>query len=147
MGLWTFIRLERNYFSPQFKCILKGAKEHELTYKGSTSIKAPTDRLLRSTSLEIGLEKASEERCEAIKQEYPDLCSFFESLNGCTFLPTKEQLEKLWEENAKEVYPDFNEFVAFLSGIGMAKWREKESRYGFADIYVYGFKMVRTGAK
>jgi cellulose biosynthesis protein BcsQ len=147
---WVYERLSdlnETTFPRSLSVLLKEAKNHELTYKGSTSIKAPTDRLLRSTSLEIGLQKASEERCEAIKQEYPDLCSFFESLEGCTFLPSREQLEGLWEENAEEIYSDFNEFVSFLSGIGMAKWRERESRYGFADIYVYGFKMLRTGGR
>jgi cellulose biosynthesis protein BcsQ/stress-induced morphogen len=147
---WVYERLSdlnETTFPRSLSVLLKGAKEHELTYKGSTSIKAPTDRLIRSTSLEIGLEQASEERCEAIKQEYPDLCSFFESLEACTFLPSREHLQELWEENAKEIYPDFNDFASFLSEIGMAKWRERESRYGFADIYVYGFKMLRTGAK
>ncbi|MDF5726847.1 MAG: hypothetical protein PUP92_02150 [Rhizonema sp. PD38] len=26
-----------------------------------------------------------------------------------------------------------------------AEWREKEKRYKFADIYVYGFDMIRKG--
>ncbi|MFO7143384.1 ATPase, partial [Arthrospira sp. PCC 8006] len=128
--------------------LLQGAREQELTYKGQTSVKSPTDdRLLRGKSLEIGLEKASEERCDAIKQEYPDLCKFFDSLEGVPALPSREQLEQIWQKNAREIYSQFDEFANFLSEIGLAKWREKEQRYGFADIYVYGFKMSRTGTK
>jgi hypothetical protein len=40
----------------------------------------------------------------------------------------------------------FEEFVSFLSEIGIIEWREKENRYKFADIYVYGFEMDRRGA-
>jgi cellulose biosynthesis protein BcsQ len=127
--------------------LLQGAKEQELTYKEQTSVKYPTDRLLRGTSLEIGLEKASEERCDAIKQEYPELCQFFEALEGVQSLPSREQLEQVWQKSAQEIYPDFDEFANFLREIGLAKWREKEPRYGFPDIYVYGFKMIRTGTK
>jgi len=134
-------------FPRSLSVLLKGAKEHELTYKGQTSVKFPTDRLLRGTSLEIGLEKASEERCEAIKQEYPDLCKFFEELEGVPALPTKDELYEVWQKSAIEPYTEFDNFSNFLSEIGLAKWREKESRYGFADIYVYGFKMVRKGGK
>ena len=29
--------------------------------------------------------------------------------------------------------------------IGIIEFREKEERYKFADIYVYGFEMIRQG--
>jgi hypothetical protein len=147
---WVYERLsDSKYlaFPRSLSALLQGAKEHELTYKEQTSVKYPTDRLLRGTSLEIGLEKASEERCQAIKQEYPDLCQFFEALEGVPALHSREQLEQVWQKSAQEIYPDFDEFANFLSEIGLAKWREKEQRYGFPDIYVYGFKMIRTGTK
>ena len=148
---WVYERLSDlndTTFPRSLSALLQGAKEHELTYKGQTSVKYPTDRLLRGKSLEIGLEKASEERCDAIKQEYPELFQFFEALEGVAALPSKEQLEKVWEKSAREIYSDFDEFANFLSEIGLAKWREKEKRYGFPDIYVYGFKMIlRTGTK
>lgn len=147
---WVYERLSdlnNTTFPRSLSALLQGAKEHELTYKGQTSVKYPTDRLLRGTSLEIGLEKASEERCDAIKQEYPELCQFFEALEGVPALHSREQLEKVWEKSAREIYSDFDEFANFLSEIGLAKWREKEQRYGFPDIYVYGFRMIRTGTK
>ncbi len=147
---WVYERLSDlsgTVFPRSLSALLQGAKEQELTYQGQTSVKYPTDRLLRGTSLEIGLEKASDERCDAIKQEYPDLCQFFDALEGVQALPLREQLEKVWEKSAREIYSDFDEFANFLSEIGLAKWREKEQRYGFPDIYVYGFKMIRTGTK
>jgi cellulose biosynthesis protein BcsQ len=147
---WVYERLSDlngTAFPRSLSALLQGAKEQELTYKGQTSVKAPSDRLLRGTSLEIGLEKASEERCDAIKQEYPDLCPFFEALEGVPALPSRQQLEQAWEKSAQEIYPDFDEFASFLTEIGLAKWRHKENRYGFPDIYVYGFKMIRTGTK
>ncbi|CAD0227430.1 conserved hypothetical protein [Planktothrix agardhii] len=147
---WVYERLSDlngTAFPRSLSALLQGAKEQELTYKEQTLINTPTDRLLRGKSLEIGLEKASEERCDAIKQEYPELCQFFEALEGVQSLPSREQLENVWQKSAREIYSDFNEFANFLSEIGLAKWREKEQRYGFADIYVYGFKMERRGGK
>lgn len=151
---WVYERLTDSggtTFPRSLSALLQGAREHELTYQGQTSVQPPTDRLLRGKSLEIGLEKASEERCEAIRQEYPDLCEFFDALEGIPALPLKEELERVWQEAGKAAMPkfeEFEEFADFLSEIGLAKWRaNKEQRYGFADIYVYGFKMSRTGAR
>ena len=39
----------------------------------------------------------------------------------------------------------FDDFADFLNEIGLAEWREKEQRYKFADIYVYGLEMIRRG--
>jgi hypothetical protein len=111
------------------------------------SVQLPLDRLLRSKSLEIGLEKASEERCDAIKQEYPDLCEFFDSLEGVSALPSKAELEQKWQDSTREENTKFEDFASFLAEIGVVKWREKEQRYAFPDIYVYGFKMNRPGAR
>ncbi|AFY72236.1 ATPase involved in chromosome partitioning [Synechococcus sp. PCC 7502] len=147
---WVYERLSDlsgATFPRSLSVLLQGAKEHELSYKGQASLKSPSDRLIRGTSLERGLEKASEERCDAIRQEYPDLERFFESLEGVPALPTKEELYVVWQQSYLDSYPDFDNFSGFLSDIGLAKWREKEIRYGFADIYVYGFKMIRKGGR
>jgi hypothetical protein len=125
--------------------LLEGAKEQELTYKGQSSKQIPTDRLLRGTSLEVGLKQASEERCHAVREEYPDLRRFFDSLKGMQALLSKEELQIIWQESAQDVSAAFDEFSDLLSEIGIAEWREKEQRYKFADIYVYGFEMIRRG--
>jgi cellulose biosynthesis protein BcsQ len=134
-------------FPRSLSALLQGAKEQELTYETQASVQLPLDRLLRSKSLEIGLEKASEERCDAIKQEYPDLCKFFDSLEGVSALPSKAELEQKWQDSTPEENTKFEDFASFLAEIGVVKWREKEQRYAFPDIYVYGFKMNRPGAR
>lgn len=145
---WVYERLTDSSgttFPRSLSILLKGAKEQELSYKGQSSIKPPTDRLLRGKSLEIGLKKASQERCNAIKEEYPDLRKFFNSLKDVQALSSKEELQTVWQESAQDVMSPFDEFADLLSEIGLAEWREKEQRYKFADIYVYGFEMIRRG--
>ena len=147
---WIFERLtdaSGTTFPRSLSALLQGAKEQELTYKGQSAVQPPTDRLLRGKSLEIGLEKASEERCEAIRQEYPDLEYFFNALEGISALPSREELQNIWSSTAREIASTFDEFSDFLNKIGVAKWRTKEQRYSFPDIYVYGFRMLRSGTK
>ncbi|NJK29474.1 MAG: AAA family ATPase [Acaryochloris sp. RU_4_1] len=145
---WVYERLtdsSNTTFPRSLSILLRGAKEQELTYQGQSSKQIPTDRLLRGTSLEIGLKKASEERCQAVREEYPDLSQFFDSLKGMQALLSKEELQTIWQESAQNVSAAFDEFSDLLSEIGIAEWREKEQRYKFADIYVYGFEMSRRG--
>jgi MinD-like ATPase involved in chromosome partitioning or flagellar assembly len=148
---WIYERLTDSSgtsFPRSLSDLLEGAKAQELTYQGLTSIQTSTDdRLIRSKSLEIGLEQASAERCEAIEQEYPDLRRFFNALEGLPALLPKEQLQEIWQKTSVYIVPTFEEFVTLLSEIGIAKWREKDERYSFADIYVYGFKMNRKGTR
>jgi MinD-like ATPase involved in chromosome partitioning or flagellar assembly len=148
---WVYERLTDSSdttFPRSLSILLKGAKEQELSYKGQFSIQSPTDdRLLRAKSLEVGLEKASKERCDAIREEYPNLKEFFDSLEGKTALLSKEDLQQLWQETAQEISTRFDEFAEFLNQIGLAKWREKDQRYWFADIYVYGLRMQRSGTR
>ncbi|HEY9802490.1 MAG TPA: AAA family ATPase [Leptolyngbyaceae cyanobacterium] len=144
---WVYARLtdsSNTTFPRSLSILLKGAKEQELTYKGQSSSKFRTERLLQGKSLEFGLKQASEKRCAEIKEEYPDLTKFFDSLKGKSALLFREQLETVWQESAQDI-ADFEEFISFLSEIGIIEWRENEKRYKFADIYVYGFEMDRRG--
>ena len=145
---WVYERLtdpSGTTFPRSLSIFLKGAKEQELTYKGQSSSKFRTDRLLQGKSLEFGLKKASENRCEEIKEEYPNLTKFFDSLKGKLAFLSKEQLREVWKNSDHDI-AGFEEFVSFLSEIGIIEWREKEKRYKVADIYVYGFEMIRQGA-
>jgi MinD-like ATPase involved in chromosome partitioning or flagellar assembly len=145
---WVYERLtdsSNTTFPRSLSILLKEAQEHELTYKGQSSKQTPTDRLLRGTSLEIGLKKASEERCQAIREEYPDLGPFFDSLRSIQALLPKEELQSIWRSSTQNLFPTFDDFSNSLSEIGIAEWREKDQRYKFADIYVYGFGMIRLG--
>lgn len=146
---WVYERLTDSSgttFPRSLSILLKGAKEQELSYKGQSSIQPPTDRLLRSKSLEIGLKKASEKRCDEIKEEYPNLTKFFDSLKDKSAFLSREELHSIWEESAQDFISDFEDFVDFINEIGLTELREKEQRYKFADIYVYGFEMDRKGA-
>lgn len=146
---WVYERLTDSSgttFPRSLSILLKGAKEKELTYKGKSSTKIRTERLLQGKSLEYGLRKASEKRCEEIKEEYPNLINFFDSLKGKSAFLIKEELQKIWQNLPEKVLENFEEFVSFLGEIGIIEFREKEERYKFADIYVYGFEMIRQGA-
>ncbi|WP_237396881.1 P-loop ATPase, Sll1717 family [Okeania sp. KiyG1] len=82
---WVYERLTDSSgttFPRSLSILLKGAKEQELTDQGKSSTKIRTERLLQGKSLESGLRKASEKRCEEIKEEYPYLINFFDSLKG-----------------------------------------------------------------
>ena len=128
--------------------MLEGAKEQELSYEGRSSIKLPTDRLLRSKSLEIGLQKSSKKRCAEIREEYPDRSRLFDDLKEKSAFLEKEQLQQVWQDSASNKKESFEEFVSFMSEIGIIQWQTKggKGRYKFADIYVYGFEMERKGA-
>ncbi|WP_228014627.1 P-loop ATPase, Sll1717 family [Fortiea sp. LEGE XX443] len=144
---WVYERLTDSSgttFPRSLSILLKGAKEQELTYKGKSSTKLRTDRLLQGNSLEFGLKKASEKRCQEIKEEYPDLVKFFDSLKNVSAFLEKEPLQTIWQESAHDI-AEFEEFASFLSEIGIIEWREKEERYKVADIYAYGFGMDRRG--
>ncbi len=146
---WVYERLTdsgKTTFPRSLSILLKGAKSQELSYRGNSAIQAPKDRLLRGKSLEEGLREASKERCDAIKEEYPDLVSFLDNLKGVTALAEEHELKRLWEESAKEVVSPFEDFVDFISEIGIVELRTKDQRYRFADIYVHGFEMSRIGA-
>ncbi len=148
---WVYERLTDSSgtsFPRSLSALMEGAKNHELTYEGQTSVQTATDdRLLRAKSLEIGLEHASNERCDAIRQEYPDLGEFFDALEGLPALLPKEQLAEIWHRTATEMTSTSEEFATLLSEIGISQWQEKQDRYKFADIYVYGFKMNRVGTR
>lgn len=145
---WVYERLTDSSgttFPRSLNILLKAAKEQELTYKGQPSSKFRTDRLLQGKSLEDGLKKASEKRCQEIKEEYPNLTDFFYSLKGKLAFLSKEQLQEIWQYSASDIVANFEEFDSLLKEIGIVEWREKEERYKFADIYVYGFDMKRLG--
>ncbi|MEY3401710.1 MAG: hypothetical protein RLZZ86_1325 [Cyanobacteriota bacterium] len=145
---WVYERLTDSSgttFPRSLSILLTGAKEQELSYQGKPSIQTPIDRLLRSKSLEIGLKKASEKRCDEIKEEYRHLTKFFDSLKQKSALLPKDELHSIWQESAQDI-ADFEEFTSFLTEIGIIEWRERDKRYKFADIYVYGFDMIRQGA-
>ncbi|WP_353258359.1 ParA family protein [Prochlorothrix hollandica] len=150
---WIYDRLTDSSgttFPRSLSVLLKAATDRELEYQRKT-VQWPKDRLLRSTALDIGLKEASQERCEAITQEYPELQTFLGKLSGFPALADGAELEQLWRETALDVAETFDQFVNLLKEIGLAEWRsetyKKAAHYRFADIYIYGFKMKYQGAR
>lgn len=146
---WVYERLtdaSHTTFPRSLSILLEGARTHELSYRNQPSVQVPSDRLLRSRSLEVGLRQASAERCQAIREEYPDLVNFLDRLKGVSALTEATVLRQIWAAAAQDVISPFEDFVAFLSEVGILEWRPKDQRYRFADIYVYGFELSRPGA-
>ncbi len=141
---WVYERLTDSSgtnFPRSLSILLKAAKEQELSYQGLPTSKLRTERLLQGKSLEFGLREASKKRCEEIKEEYGYLTIFFDLLKGESAFLSKEQLQAIWNKISDRLLGSFEEFVSVLGEIGVVQWREKDERYKFADIYVYGFGM------
>jgi MinD-like ATPase involved in chromosome partitioning or flagellar assembly len=148
---WVYDRLTDSTsttFPRSLNILLTAAKEYEL--KNYRLPPAFADRLLMPKSLNEGLLKASAQRCNEIREEYPQLRSFFDSLVNVEMLLSEEVLQELWQKTASEILPTFKVFADFLLSIGLigfAKSREKERSYRFAEIYTYGFNMSRGRRK
>lgn len=125
--------------------LLTEAKRLELQHKNDPKLQA--DRLFRSRFMARALEEASRARCNEMREEYGNLSAFFDSLSGKDALLQPEELQQCWENSAREVEPDFKQFVQLLKLIGLAEWRPKDERYRFADLYVYGFNMNKKGMR
>lgn len=148
---WVYERLtdaSGSTFPRALIVLLDGAREHELEYQNQTHLQTPADRLLRSKSLNEGLIKASHFRCEELKQEYKELddLGFFEHLKNVWQITELEPLKQWWEENPISLFKTFDEMVNFIEQIGLAS-KYEASRWKFADIYVHGFQMKRSGGR
>lgn len=148
---WVYERLtdaSGSTFPRALIVLLNGAREHELEYQNQTYLQTPADRLLRSKSLNEGLIKASHFRCEELKQEYKELddLGFFEHLKNIWQITELEPLKQWWDEHPTSLFKTFDEMVDFIEQIGLAS-RYEASRWKFADIYVHGFQMKRSGGR
>ncbi|NEP06814.1 MAG: hypothetical protein F6K34_19530 [Okeania sp. SIO4D6] len=145
---WVYERLTDSSgttFPRSLSLLLEGAKEQELTFRGKSLTQIRTERLLQGKSLEFGLKEASKKRCQEIKEEYPYLINFFDSLKGKLAFLTKEELQEIWQNLPEKILENFEEFISLMGEIGIIEFWEKEKRYKFADIYVYGFEIIRQG--
>jgi MinD-like ATPase involved in chromosome partitioning or flagellar assembly len=148
---WIYERLTDSSgttFPRSLSELLTAACRHELDYKATTT-QAPEDRLLRAKSLNNGLSAASQQRCNEVREEYPELNDFFENLREKSIFQSKDDLQSLWETTAQAAEPELDGFLELLEKIGLVSWRDKkgEERYRFADLYIDGFKMNRSRAK
>lgn len=144
---WVYSRLtdsSGNTYPRSLTILLKKAQETELEQKHSKNV--PNDCLLRWTSLTEGLKEASKERCNAIKNEYPELSGFFNEMSALSSLFKKEELESLWQRTIKDQSSaSFDAFVKRLKAIGLLvdKTNNPKYDYAIANLYIDGFGITR----
>lgn len=145
---WIYTRLtdaSDNTYPRSLTILLNKARNVELESKQGKT--APSDHLLRWGALTEGLTAASEERCNAIRNEYPELAEFFNNINELSSLFNTKDLEKLWKKTIPEQSENsFDSFVKRLEEIGLIAKKKYNKRYDYAvaNLYVYGFGIKRT---
>ena len=143
---WVYTRLtdaSGNTYPRSLTILLQKARAVELK---ANQTNAPTDRLLRWSALTKGLTAASEERCNAIKNEYAGLTEFFNCIGEISSLFMSDDLEILWEKTVKgESNQSFDSFVKKLENIGLIEKKKNNSKfdYAVANLYIDGFGIKR----
>lgn len=143
---WVYSRLtdsSGNTYPRSLTMLLNKAKEIELAQKQGKG--TPTDHLLRWSALTSGLDAASEERCNSIRNEYKDLSEFFNKISGLKSLFTEEELKELWQQTiAIQSNITFDDFAQRLKDIGLLETKKySQYDYAIANLYVYGFGIIR----
>ena len=143
---WVYTRLtdsSDNTYPRSLTILLKQARELEL--KSRQGKIAPSNHLLRWNALTGGLEAASEERCNAIKNEYPEFGEFFNQVNELKSLFYEKDLQELWKKTIpQQSKTSFDRFVKRLQEIGfLVSKKYSKYDYAIANLYVYGFGVKR----
>jgi len=149
VGRWVYERLtdaSGTTFPRVLGLLLSAAKEHELQYINQSNVPSPTDRLLRSQSLNAGLIKAAKHRSNELREEYPELGKLFDNLNKYSDSCTIREMEQLYTSSLKQDGISFEDFLVTVKSIGLAHevFVKGEIQYRFADMYVHGFGMKRS---
>ncbi|SJM94293.1 P-loop ATPase, Sll1717 family [Crenothrix polyspora] len=143
---WVYSRLtdsSENTYPRSLTILLNEAKKLEIEQNPKT---APNDHLLRWTSLTEGLKQASVERCNAIKNEYPEFSEFFNEISTLSSLFKKEDLESLWNKTVKNSsQQSLDDFIKRLEQIGLLSRKKYNARYDYAiaNLYIDGFGITR----
>ena len=131
-----------NTYPRSLTILLRKAREVELEQKQGKN--APSDHLLRWNSLTDGLDAASIERCNDIKNEYSDLSEFFNNISTLKSLFKEEALKEIWQRTIANNQPPmpFDAFVKRLKAIGVLEKSKKYNTkydYAIAKLYIHGF--------
>ena len=144
---WVYTRLtdsSDNTYPRSLTILLKKAREVELSQKQGKN--APSDHLLRWNSLTDGLDEASIERCNAIKNEYPDLLVFFNKISQLKSLFNEDELIDFWQQTIanNESTMSYEDFVKLLKDIGLLEIKKYSNyHYAIAQLYIHGFGITR----
>lgn len=153
---WVYSRMTdaaENTYPRSLAILLRTAREAELRArrsKAGTKVATPSDRLLGPPAMQEGLQAASVERVNALKNESPSLQPFLDAVEKGQSLRSqfsREELEKIWRSTSQEQYPDFGRFVEELKQSGLLVEKKKgnsEYDYGIASLYIDGLKMRRV---
>ncbi len=130
-----------NTYPRSLTILLRKAREVELEQKQGKN--APSDHLLRWNSLTDGLDAASIERCDAIRNEYPDLSEFFNNISTLKSLFKEDVLKEIWQKTIANNQPPmpFEAFVKRLKDIGLLESKKYNAKYDYAiaKLYIHGF--------
>jgi cellulose biosynthesis protein BcsQ len=146
---WVYNRLtdaQGNTYPRSLTVLLHNAREEELR---TFNVKQPaTDRLLSPRSMQLGLETASIERVNALKNEYPSLRSFLEDIESNQTLRsqfTSAELRDAWSR-CSEPFGAFEAFVSHLSLAGLLVKKKQGAKFDFGieSLYIDGLKVTRV---
>ena len=146
---WVYNRLtdaQGNTYPRSLTVLLHNAREEELrTFNGK---QLPTDRLISPRSMQVGLEAASVERVNALKNEYPSIRPFLEDIENNQTLRsqfTSSELRGAWSR-CGEPFGAFEAFVSHLNLAGLLVKKKPEAKFdfGIASLYIDGLKINRV---
>lgn len=146
---WVYSRMSDtrgNAFPRALAELLQGAKEHERTYR-ETSVRAPSDRLLRRRSLVKGATKASEQRAQDLRNEFKArLGSFLDETKTLKSKFSRTEIEKVFLRTAKSHFDDLDDFLKLIQDIGLVEPLARKSAYDFqfAKLYLDGLGIQRV---
>lgn len=150
---WVYNRMtdsKDNTYPRSLNVLLQSARMAELEAKNTTK-PVPGNRLLSPRAMLVGLEAASVERVNALKNEFPVLKEFLQDVQDNHSLRSQfsgDELETVWEKTSKRQFPSFDAFVAQLESSGLLmKKKSKKYEYGFAQLYIDGLTRRVQGEK
>lgn len=146
---WVYNRLtdaQGNTYPRSLTVLLHNAREEEL--RTFNNKQPPTDRLLSPRSMQLGLETASVERVNALKNEYPLIRPFLEDIENNQTLRsqfTSAELRSAWSR-CLEPFGAFEAFVSHLNLAGLLVKKKPGAKFdfGIASLYIDGLKVTRV---
>lgn len=145
---WVYSRMtdaSDNTYPRSLTVLLNRAKKEELNLNKPTA----DHRLLSPRALQAGLEQASIERLNELKNEYPTLKPFLDELernHGLRSQFTDEELKAFWQQASKWGHPPYESFVDQLTKAGFLEKKSGRSNYdyGIASLYIDGLGISRV---
>ncbi len=147
---WVYARLtdaKDNTYPRSLTVLLHAARREELRVRNEKQ--APSDRLLSPRAMKAGLQEASVERVNALKNEHPLLRPFLEEMQNNSPLRSQfnaSDLRKVWKATAQDAFETFESFVFQLdsAGILVKKKARASYEYGIANLYIDGLELTRV---